>query len=75
MALENGVKDYLKTQAIVEVNFPIDFGGRVYTACRYCQYLSANERVCQLNKQPVAFPSNYVGASCPLIEKEDKDGV
>lgn len=75
MALENGVKDYLKTQAVVEVGFPIDFSGRVYTACKYCQYLSANERTCQLNKQPVAFPNNYVGANCPLIEKEGKNGI
>ena len=35
-------------------------------SCRQCPYLSSNERMCQLNKQPVQYPSRFVGAYCPL---------
>lgn len=70
MSLESGVAGYVKTFAVIEVNFPIDYKGREYMACIYCPYLSANQRTCQLNHEPVAFPERYVGASCPLSEEE-----
>lgn len=70
MSLESGVAGYVKTSAIIKVNFPIDHKGREYIACIYCPYLSANQRTCQLNKEPVAFPDRYVGDYCPLKREE-----
>lgn len=67
---ESGVSSYVKARAVVEVNFPVDEKGRSEIACRHCPYLSSNERMCQLNKEPVAYPNRYVGVMCPLIERE-----
>lgn len=63
---ESGVFGYVKGTATVSVAFPIDKNGAADIACKHCPYLSSNERVCQLNKQPVAFPQKYVGQYCPL---------
>ena len=65
---ESGVKGYVESQAIITVYFPIDSKDRTEIACKHCPYLSSNERMCQLNKQPVAFPNQYVGQMCPLEE-------
>lgn len=67
---ESGVAGYVKTYAVVNVNFPIDDKGRQEIACKHCPYLSSNERMCQLNKEPVAYPNKYVGDRCPLQETE-----
>ena len=72
---ESGVKGYVKTYAVVEVNFPIDWKGNSDIACRMCPYLSSNERMCQLNKEPVAYPNKYVGDACPLTVREDEEDV
>ena len=71
---ESGVKGYVTGQYLVNVNFPIDFKDNVEIACKHCQYLASNERMCQLNKKPVAFPNKYVGDFCPLkpLEREVK---
>lgn len=80
MPFESGVKRFIKGVAVIEVNFPVDWNDKQYINCTQCQYLSSNERMCQLNKQPVQFPTRYVGDSCPLnlvtddgeiIEKEE----
>ena len=63
---DSGVKGYVKGVAVVEVNFPIDDKGRAEIMCKHCPYLSSNERMCQLNKQPVAYPNKFVGDMCPL---------
>ena len=65
---DSGVKGYVKANCIVTVYFPIDFKDRKEIACKHCPYLSSNDRICQLNKQPVAFPNKYVGQMCPLEE-------
>lgn len=62
-----GVFGYVKGRCIIEVNFPVDEKGRADISCVRCGFLSSNERMCQLNKQPVAFPHKYVGDHCPLI--------
>ena len=61
-----GVQHFIKAQATVTVYFPVDRHGSVEIACKHCPYLSSNERTCQLNKEPVAYPNKFVGASCPL---------
>lgn len=70
---ESGVSGYIKATATVEVFFPIDNRGNAYIACKCCPYLSSNERICQLNKETVAYPSKYVGGRCPLTEEEELD--
>lgn len=72
-SFENGVKDYIVGVATVRVYFPVDWKDRAYICCRQCPYLSSNERMCQLNKEPVAFPTQYIGQNCPL-EIELKEG-
>lgn len=67
---ESGVSSYIKSQAVIKVNFPVDEKGRAEIACKHCPYLSSNERMCQLNKEPVAYPNKYVGDMCPLREVE-----
>ena len=72
MSLDSGVAAYVKVYAVIEVNFPIDAKGTEYIACKYCPFLSSNNRMCQLNKTPVAFPDKYVGDNCPLIRKDEE---
>ena len=67
---ESGVASYVKAEAVIKVNFPVDEKGRAEIACKHCPYLSSNERMCQLNKEPVAYPNKYVGDMCPLREVE-----
>ena len=68
---ESGVAGYVKGACLVEVNFPIDIKGNAEIACKHCPFLSSNERLCQLNKKPVAFPNKYVGDFCPLIPAKE----
>ena len=68
---ESGVAGYVKGLYLVEVNFPIDNKGSAEIACKHCPFLSSNERLCQLNKKPVAFPNKYVGDYCPLTPAEE----
>ncbi len=70
-SFDSGVASYVKAEAIVKVNFPVDEKGRAEIACKHCPYLSSNERMCQLNKEPVAYPNRYVGDMCPLREVEN----
>jgi hypothetical protein len=79
LTCESGVYEDENVRAIVDiaaglnVYFPIDDKGRQEVACKHCPYLSSNERMCQLNKEPVAYPTRYVGDKCPLIEIEEKE--
>lgn len=68
---ESGVASYVKAEAVIKVNFPVDEKGRAEVACKHCPYLSSNERMCQLNKEPVAYPNKFVGDMCPLREVEN----
>ena len=68
---DSGIASYVVGQAIVQVFFPVDAKGKEAINCKQCQFLSSNERMCQLNKQPVAFPAQYVGDFCPLERKEE----
>lgn len=68
---DSGVAGYVKAQTTVSVSFPIDYRGNAEIACIHCPYLSSNERMCQLNKEPVYYPRKYVGDFCPLIKIDD----
>ena len=67
---DSGCKGFVVMECTVRVNFPIDWKDRAEVACKHCPYLSSNERMCQLNKEPVAYPNRYVGDKCPLQEIE-----
>ena len=69
-SFDSGVYGYVKGRCEIVVNFPIDKNGKAEISCVHCDYLSSNERYCQLNKKPVAFPTKYVGEHCPLIPIE-----
>ena len=69
---DSGVKGYITGEYLVKVHFPVDFKNRAEIACKHCPFLSSNERMCQLNKKPVAFPKTNVGDWCPLIPIENK---
>jgi hypothetical protein len=71
---ESGVKGYITGQYLVKVHFPIDFKDNAEICCVQCPFLSSNERMCQLNKKPVAYPNKYVGSFCPL-EREENENV
>ena len=70
-SFDSGVKRYISGQAVVTVRFPVDWKDNAEISCRHCPYLSSNERMCQLNKQPVAYPQKYVGQECPLKIMEE----
>lgn len=70
---DSGVASYVKAYAVVEVNFPVDDKGREDISCRQCPYLSVTAKICQLNKEVVAYPEKYVGQRCPLIPIEKKE--
>lgn len=70
---DSGVYGYVKASALVTVSFPVDKRGNAAIACIYCPYLSANQKICQLNKSIVAFPEKYVGDNCPLERMEDNE--
>lgn len=70
---ESGVKGFVRASAVIHVNFPIDWKGNESVCCMQCPYLSSNERMCQLNKRPVQYPTRNVGFDCPL-ENFIRDG-
>lgn len=67
---ETGVTSYINCTANIRVHFPVDKRGNAAINCKQCPYLFSNERMCQLNKQPVEYPSQYVGSNCPLKKEE-----
>lgn len=65
---DSGVSGYIKTKAVVTVNFPVDFKGCASICCMQCQFYSRNSGICQLTKSIPAYPQKYVGQDCPLKE-------
>ena len=73
----SGVKSFITGECVIKVHFPVDWKDREDVSCKQCPYLSSNERVCQLNKELVHYPHQYIGYYCPLIfnregEKENE---
>lgn len=72
---DSGVKAFITGECTIKVRFPVDWKDRADVSCVQCPYLSSNERMCQLNKQPVQYPKQYVGFDCPLeFVEAEKDG-
>lgn len=70
---ESGVKEYIKSYAVVEVGFPVDFKGSVDKSCYQCKFFSRNNGVCQLTKEVTAYPKTNVGDACPLVPIEEEE--
>lgn len=70
---ESGVSDYIKTQATVNVFFPVDHKGRSSINCFQCKFFSRNNGICQLTKEISEYPQAYVGSACPLKIMEERE--
>lgn len=66
----SGVKSFIIGECTIQVKFPVDWKDRPDVSCSQCPFLSSNERMCQLNKQPVQYPKQYIGWDCPLNFKQ-----
>lgn len=70
---DSGVKGYVYGTATIRVGFPVDRHDTPHISCTYCPFYNASSRRCQLNREIVAFPDNYVGDMCLLeIEKTEE---
>ena len=72
---DTGVSRYIKTRAVVEVGFPVDWRGSVEISCKHCPFFIRRETRCGLTQQIVNFPDKYVGECCPLemLESEEEE--
>ena len=72
---DSGVMRYIKTRAVVEVGFPVDWRGSSEIACKHCQFYDRAKQRCNLTQQVVNFPDRFVGNECPLeiIEEENEN--
>lgn len=75
---DSGVQRYIKTYAVVEVSFPVDWKNNAEIACKHCPYFVRATQRCALNQAVVNYPDRYVGNECPLQpieEEEEKENV
>ena len=70
---DSGVMKYIKTYAVVETSFPVDWKGNAEIACKHCNYFVRATCRCGLTQQIVNFPDKYVGDTCPLQEVTEED--
>lgn len=68
---DTGVKRYIKTYAVVEVFFPVDWKDNPEVACKHCPFFARSSQRCGLTQSVVNFPEKYVGECCPLEEVRD----
>lgn len=70
---ESGVGSYIRTQATVYVNFPVDHKGNADISCAQCFYFKEYSKRCGLNGEICAYPNKYVGDACPLSPVVDEE--
>lgn len=68
---ETGISGYVHAVATVEVFFPVDAKGNADICCRQCYYFRTASNSSALNGEVCAYPNKYVGAYCPLTNKEE----
>lgn len=71
----SGVSSYIRGRAVVEVSFPVDMRGNADVSCLQCFFYREASRRCGLTGQVSAFPTKYVGDSCPLEIVESGDNA
>lgn len=74
---DTGVSKYIKTIAVVEQCFPVDWRGSVEIACKHCNFFVRATQRCGLTQQVVNFPEKGVGECCPLelVKEEGEENV
>ena len=70
---DSGVSKYIVARATVEVAFPVDMNGNASICCYMCQFFRRTYSTCGLTGDVVAYPSRFVGDSCPLRPVEEKE--
>lgn len=71
---DTGVSRYIRTRAVIEQFFPVDWRGSVEIACKHCNYFVRATQRCGLTQQVANYPEKYVAESCPLtIVEEEKE--
>lgn len=68
---ESGVQRFIKTYAVVEVGFPVDWRGNPDISCKHCKFYMRSQQRCALTQQVLNFPEKYVGTECPLEAVEE----
>lgn len=68
---DSGVKSYIHGRATVDVYFPVDSKGNADINCTQCFFYREASRRCGLTGQISAYPTKYVGDSCPLEMEEE----
>ncbi len=63
---ESGVYGYVRTYAVINVNFPIDKKGEADISCRQCPYYRTQSRTCGLTESLVPWGEKFVAPDCPL---------
>ena len=66
-----GVKRYIKTCAVGETYFPVDWKDNAEIACKHCNFFVRATQRCGLNQTIVNYPDKFVGENCPLQEVEE----
>ena len=72
---DSGVKRYIKTRAVVEVGFPVDWKDKASIACKHCPFYVRATFRCGLNQTLINYPDTYVGEYCPLEIVEEEENV
>lgn len=74
---DTGVSRFIKTRAVVEQSFPVDWRGSIEIACKHCNFFVRATQKCGLTQTIVNFPDKYVGHDCPLeiVKEEGEENV
>lgn len=73
-SLDSGVKRFIKTEATVQVFFPVSWRDSTEIACKHCRFFERAKQRCWLTQDVVNFPDQYVGSGCPLTIVEENEG-
>lgn len=68
---DSGIVSYVHGRATVDVYFPVDSKGNADINCTQCFFYREASRRCGLTGQISAYPTKYVGDSCPLEMEEE----
>lgn len=74
---DSGVKRYIKTYAVVEVSFSVDWKDNADISCKHCPYYVRATQRCALNQAIINYPEKYVGTECPLeiVDEGENENV
>lgn len=70
-SFDSGVTSYVHGRAIIDQYWPVDARGNECVNCAQCFYFRNSSGRCAITGEVSAFPSKFVGASCPMMNDED----